>query len=91
VLVTLGCAKPSGSAPGAGKVVKIEAGPDAQKKAQTALINAKAGDVVEFGEGKFEFASTLSCDASDVTIRGAGNEELHHREPGRRGRQGRRD
>jgi parallel beta-helix repeat protein len=70
-LVLAGCVKPSGST-SSGKVEKIQPGPDAAKQAQTALINAQPGSVVEFGEGTFEFASTLSCDVSDITIRGQG-------------------
>ncbi len=46
--------------------------PDAAKRAQQALIEAKAGDVIEFGEGRFDFKSTLSLDVSGVTIRGQG-------------------
>jgi len=58
------------------KAIEITAGPDAQKKAQTALINAKPGQVIEFGEGKFEFDSTLSLeDTSGITIRGKGPEK----------------
>ncbi len=80
-----GCAKPSGSssesggakgaASATGKVIKIDAGADAQKRAQTALIKATPGDVIEFGAGKFEFTSTLSLDVSDVTIRGQGEDK----------------
>ena len=71
-LVLAGCVKPSEPTSSKVKVTKIEAGPDAQKKAQTALIEAKSGEVIEFGEGKFEFNSSLSCDVSDITIRGQG-------------------
>jgi len=53
-------------------VTRVEAGPDAQKRAQTALIKARSGEVVELGEGRFEFTSTLSLDVSGVTIRGQG-------------------
>jgi parallel beta-helix repeat protein len=67
-----GCAKPSAKDEGSANVIKIEAGPDAQKLAQAALIKAKSGDTIEFGEGTFEFTSTLSCDVSDVTVRGKG-------------------
>ncbi len=67
-LAVAGCAKPS-------KVTKIAAGEDAQKRAQTALINAKPGEVIEFGDGKFEFTSTLSLDVSNVTIRGQGHDK----------------
>lgn len=51
---------------------RIDPGPDAPKRAQTAMIKAKPGEVIEFGEGKFEFPATLSLDVSDVTIRGQG-------------------
>jgi parallel beta-helix repeat protein len=50
----------------------ILATPDAPKRAQQALIEAKAGDVIELGEGRFDFKSTLSLDVSGVTIRGQG-------------------
>jgi len=53
-------------------VTRIEAGPDAPKQAQTALIKARAGEIIEFGPGKIEFTSTLSLDESSVTIRGQG-------------------
>ena len=36
------------------------------------MINAKPGDVIEFGAGRFDFRSTLSLDVSGVTIRGQG-------------------
>ncbi|MEX0679703.1 MAG: parallel beta-helix domain-containing protein [Pirellulales bacterium] len=54
------------------KEAKIQPGANAAKQAQTALINARPGSVIEFGEGTFEFTSTVSCDVSDVTIRGQG-------------------
>ncbi len=74
-LVLAGCVKPSENTSSKVKVTKIEAGPDAQKRAQTALIDAKPGEVIEFGEGKFDFDSTLSCDVSEITIRGQGHEK----------------
>ena len=52
------------------KVISIDAGAGAPKKAQAALINAKPGDVIELGEGRFDFTSTLSLDVSHVTVRG---------------------
>jgi parallel beta-helix repeat protein len=60
---------------GVAKVTRIEAGPDAQKKAQTAMIKARPGEVIEFGPGKFEFLATLSLDVSSVTVRGQGQEK----------------
>jgi parallel beta-helix repeat protein len=72
-LMVTGCAKSSNStASKSGRVTKVEEGPDAAKKAQTALIEAKPGDTIEFGPGKFTFNATLSLDVNDVTIRGAG-------------------
>jgi parallel beta-helix repeat protein len=53
-------------------VIRIEAGPDVPKRAQAALINARPGDVIELGAGRFEFRSTLSLDVSGVTVRGQG-------------------
>ncbi|MBI2825771.1 MAG: right-handed parallel beta-helix repeat-containing protein [Planctomycetia bacterium] len=60
----------------AANVVTIKPGPDAQKQAQTAMINAKPGTIIEFAEGKFDFNSTLSLeDVNDVTIRGKGRDK----------------
>jgi parallel beta-helix repeat protein len=73
-LAAAGCAKRAANASGQ-KVTKIEPGPEAHKLAQTALINAKPGSVIEFGEGKFAFTSTLSLDVNDVTIRGQGEDK----------------
>ena len=42
------------------------------KRAQAALINAKPGDVIELGAGRFDFRATLSLDVSGVTVRGQG-------------------
>ncbi len=57
----------------ASKTIRVDVGPDAQKRAQTALINAKPGETIEFGAGKFDFDSTLSLeDVSHITIRGQG-------------------
>jgi len=43
-----------------------------QKQLQEQLIKAKAGDVIEIPEGKFQFDRTLSLTADKVTIRGKG-------------------
>lgn len=57
-------------------VTIIDAGPDAAKEAQEALILAEQGDVIEFGEGTFEFDSSLSLDGTNnITIRGQGLEK----------------
>ena len=81
-LLISGCAEPprrrapvsstaTPAAPAA-KVISIDAGAGAPKRAQAALINAKPGDVIELGEGRFDFKSTLSLDVSHVTLRGKG-------------------
>lgn len=76
-----GCTEPNGHSPSANgngqaedvKVVRIEAGPEAAEQAQEALITVKPGEVVEFGEGTFEFKNQLSLNGiDDVTIRGQG-------------------
>lgn len=55
-------------------VISIAPGPEAQKKLQTALIEAKPGTVIELGEGKFDFTAQLSLSdpANGVTLRGKG-------------------
>lgn len=51
----------------------IVPGPEAQMSAQEAMILAEPGDVIEFGEGRFDFDATLSLDGvADVVIRGQG-------------------
>ena len=66
------------------RIIRIEPGADAPKKAQEALILAQPGEVVEFGEGTFEFRSTLSLDVNGVTVRGQGPDKtvLNFREQG---------
>jgi hypothetical protein len=53
-------------------VTKIPLSGDIQKTAQTAFIQAKPGDIIEFAEGRFEFSRTLSLDVENVTLRGKG-------------------
>ncbi len=76
-LLASGCAKPSKDGPAAPRVTRIDEGAGAQKQAQTALINAKPGDVIDFGPGRFEFTSTLSLDVNNVTIRGTQPDKSH--------------
>lgn len=42
---------------------------------QKRLIEAKPGDVIEIGEGRFDFTAPLSLDVDNVTIKGAGQEK----------------
>lgn len=53
-----------------GPCIEILNGPNVQQDAQTALINAKAGDVIFFESGTYEFDRGLSLDVDGVTIRG---------------------
>jgi parallel beta-helix repeat protein len=52
--------------------LSVPAGADAQERLQTALLDAKPGDVVAIGAGRFELTDGLSLDVDDVTVRGAG-------------------
>jgi parallel beta-helix repeat protein len=62
---------PAASKPGP-RVFHIKPGPDVQDATQTALIEAKPGDTVEFDEGTFEFTAGLSLAVANVTVRGQG-------------------
>ena len=53
-------------------VISVAAGPGAQERLQTALIDAKPGDTVQLGAGRFPLTDGLSLDVADVTVRGAG-------------------
>lgn len=52
--------------------LSVAAGPNAQERVQTALLDVKPGDTVALGAGQFDFTDGLSLDADDVVIRGAG-------------------
>jgi parallel beta-helix repeat protein len=52
--------------------LRVEPGANAQERLQTALLDAKAGDIVEIGVGRFELTDGLSLDISGVTVRGMG-------------------
>jgi parallel beta-helix repeat protein len=54
------------------RVVKVSAGPNVQEDTKTALIKARPGDVIEFGEGTFEFTGGLALAVENVTLRGQG-------------------
>src|SRR5690606_9051844 len=51
---------------------RIEPRPDAQERAQEALILAEPGDLLEFAAGVFAFTRGLSLDVNNVTLRGQG-------------------
>ena len=50
--------------------LRVEPGANAQERLQTALLDAKPGDTVEIGAGRFELTDGLSLDISGVTVRG---------------------
>ena len=54
------------------KVLAVAPGGDAQEKIQTALLDAKPGDVVQLAAGRYELTDGLSLDVDDVTVKGAG-------------------
>lgn len=56
------------------KTIAVAPGPDAQERLQTALLDAKPGDVVALGAGRFELTDGLSLDVNDVTVKGVGPE-----------------
>lgn len=58
--------------PAAAETLKVPAGPDAQERLQSALLDAKPGDIVEIGAGRFDLTDGLSLDVNKVTVRGAG-------------------
>jgi len=54
---------------------RIRPGPEAQQQLQTALIEARPGDTVQLGRGRFELTQGLSLAVDRVTIRGEGEDE----------------
>jgi parallel beta-helix repeat protein len=58
--------------PADAKTIKVGPGADAQERLQTALIDAKPGDVVRLGAGRFELSDGLSLDVANVVVQGAG-------------------
>lgn len=53
---------------------RIRADSNAQQTLQTALIEARPGDTIELGRGRFELTDGLSLDIDNVTIRGQGDQ-----------------
>jgi parallel beta-helix repeat protein len=54
------------------KVIAVAPGGDTQEKVQTALLDAKPGDVVQLAAGRYELTDGLSLDVPGVTVKGAG-------------------
>ena len=58
--------------PLAAKTIAVAPAADMREAIQEALLDAKAGDVVELPAGKFDLSGSLSLDADGVTVKGAG-------------------
>lgn len=58
--------------PAGAKTIAVAAGPNAQERLQSALLDAAPGDTVAIGAGRFELTDQLSLDVARVTVRGAG-------------------
>jgi len=54
------------------KTLAVAPGPDAQERIQTALLDAKPGDVVQLAAGRYELIDGLSLDVDNVTVAGEG-------------------
>jgi parallel beta-helix repeat protein len=54
------------------RTLAVAPGADAQERIQTALLDAKPGDVVQLAAGRYELSDGLSLDVDDVTVKGAG-------------------
>ena len=54
------------------RTIAVTPGGNAQEVLQTALLDAKPGDVVELAAGRYVLTDGLSLDADRVTVRGAG-------------------
>lgn len=65
----------AGGGIGADCTTVISPGAEDQSSVQTALIEAKDGDILCFAEGTFKFNTELSLDVNNVTLRGAGQDK----------------
>lgn len=54
------------------KTLNVGPGGDVQEKLQTALLDAKPGDVVQIAAGRYELTDGLSLTVDNVTVKGAG-------------------
>jgi parallel beta-helix repeat protein len=58
-----------------GGTIDVAPGPNAQERLQSALIDAKPGDTVRLGAGRFDLIDGLSLDVAGVTVAGAGSDK----------------
>ena len=59
--------------PAGARTLTVAAGANAQDRLQEALLDAKPGDTVAIGVGRFDLSDGLSLDVARVTVRGAGS------------------
>ena len=57
---------------GLAKTLSVAAGENGEERLQSALIDAKPGDTVRIGPGRFAISGSLSLDTARVHVRGAG-------------------
>jgi parallel beta-helix repeat protein len=69
------CAAALVASPAAARTITVAAGAGGQERLQTALLDAKPGDVVAMGAGRFDLTDGLSLDVPRVTLRGAGRDK----------------
>lgn len=60
------------AAPATARTISVAPGGNAQERLQEALLDAKPGDVVSIGAGRYDLTDGLSLDVNQVTVRGAG-------------------
>jgi parallel beta-helix repeat protein len=75
IRIAMLCAAALVAAPATARTIIVAAGPGAQERLQSALLDAKPGDVVAMGEGRFDLTDGLSLDVPRVTLRGAGRDK----------------
>ncbi|MCS7084826.1 MAG: parallel beta-helix domain-containing protein [Bacteroidia bacterium] len=72
LLLLTACKKQESEGP---KIHVIQPGPDAQARAQEAMLDVRPGEIIEFAAGEFHFNNTLSIvKKENVTVRGRGKD-----------------
>lgn len=59
--------------PAGARTIQVPPGDAVQERLQTALIDARPGDIVMLAAGRFELTDGLSLDVAGVTVAGAGD------------------
>jgi len=75
LLLYLGSASGWAQPGGAPRKMSISPGSRAQRELQTALIEARPGDIIELATGTYHFDATLSLDVDGITLRGQGPDQ----------------